>query len=134
MPMRVLVRRLRKEGKKVGFVRLKWFRPFPKEEIQAILPRFKAVGVIDRDYSFGSPDFGGVLYNEVKATLYACEKRPPVLGFIAGLGGREVTIEDGVEISEMVYDAANTGRMDNPVRWIGVREGSTAGTEATLQA
>src|SRR6266571_2090892 len=122
MPMRVLVRRLRKEGKKVGFVRLKWFRPFPKEEIQAILPRFKAVGVIDRDYSFGSPDFGGVLYNEVRSALYGCENRPPVLGFVAGLGGREVTIEHGIEMSDLVFEAADSGKMDHPVRWIGVRE------------
>src|ERR671930_247171 len=75
--------------------------PFVEEEIQAIMPRFKAIGVIDRDYSFGSPDFGGVLYNEIKSALYACEKRPPVLGFIAGLGGGGVTIGGGVENREI---------------------------------
>jgi pyruvate ferredoxin oxidoreductase alpha subunit len=122
MPMRVLVRRLRSEGKKVGFVRLKWFRPFPTEELRAILTRYKAVGVIDRDYSFGSPEFGGVLYNEIRAALYPCAERPAVLGFVAGLGGREVTIDDGVEMSDYVYMAAESGEMDNPVRWIGVRE------------
>jgi pyruvate ferredoxin oxidoreductase alpha subunit len=122
MPMRVLVRRLRAEGKKVGFVRLKWFRPFPTEEIQAILPRFKAVGIVDRDYSFGSPDYGGVLYNEIKAALYDVDKRPPVLGFVAGLGGREVTIDMGVEMTNFVFEAAESGQMQHPVRWIGVRE------------
>jgi pyruvate ferredoxin oxidoreductase alpha subunit len=122
MPMRVLVRRMRAEGKKVGFVRLKWFRPFPTEEIQAILPRFKAVGIIDRDYSFGSPDYGGVLYNEIKAALYDVDKRPPVLGFVAGLGGREVTIDMGTEMANLVYEAAESGQMQHPVRWIGVRE------------
>src|ERR671933_920393 len=70
MPMRVLVRRLRQEGKKVGFVRLKWFRPFPTDEVKAILPRFKAVGVIDRDYSYGSPEYGGELFNEIKSAIY----------------------------------------------------------------
>lgn len=134
MPMRVLVRRLRSEGRKVGFVRLKWFRPFPTEEIRAILPRFKAVGIIDRDYSFGSPEFGGVLYNEMRSALYSCKTRPPVLGFIAGLGGREVTIDDGEHITNLVYEAADKGQMDNPVRWIGVREGSSSGTEMTFQA
>ena len=122
MPMRVLVRRLRQEGKKVGFVRLKWFRPFPTEEIQTILQRYKAVGIVDRDYSFGSPYNGGVLYNEIRSALYSCETRPPVVGFIAGLGGREVTIEDGVEMSNIVYQAAEAGSMDQPVHWIGVRE------------
>jgi pyruvate ferredoxin oxidoreductase alpha subunit len=122
MPMRVLVRRLRQEGKKVGFVRLKWFRPFPNEEIQAILPRYKAIGIIDRDYSFGSPYYGGVLYNEIRSALYSCDTRPPVVGFIAGLGGREVTIDDGVKMADMVYEAAESGKMDQPVHWIGVRE------------
>jgi pyruvate ferredoxin oxidoreductase alpha subunit len=122
MPMRVLVRRLRAEGKKVGFVRLKWFRPFPSEEIMNTLTRFKAVGVIDRDYSFGSPNYGGVLYNEIRSALYSCEKRPPVLNFIAGLGGREVTIDDGVDMSNLVFEAGESGKQDHPVRWIGVRE------------
>jgi pyruvate ferredoxin oxidoreductase alpha subunit len=122
MPMRVLVRRMRAEGRKVGFVRLKWFRPFPTEEIQAILPRFKAVGIVDRDFSFGSPSHGAVLYNEIKSALYTCERRPPVLGFIAGLGGREVTVEDGLQMAETVFEAAESGQLEQPVRWIGVRE------------
>src|SRR5688572_10750011 len=116
MPMRVLVRRLRTEGKKVGFVRLKWFRPFPDVEIREILTRYKAVGIIDRDYSFGSPDFGGVLFNEIRSALYDCEQRPPVLGFIAWLGGREVTVEDGAAIADLVYQAADSGEMKHPVR------------------
>src|SRR3989449_3157992 len=49
LPMKVAIRRLRKEGHKVGLVRLRWFRPFPTEEIVRSLSRFKAVGVIDRD-------------------------------------------------------------------------------------
>ncbi|MCC7106317.1 MAG: pyruvate ferredoxin oxidoreductase [Chloroflexi bacterium] len=122
MPMRVLVRRMRAEGKKVGFVRLKYFRPFPTEEITQILPRFKAVAVIDRDYSFGSPNYGGVLYHEIRSALYSVKDRPPVLGFVAGLGGREVTIEDGYTIADRAFAAADKGDMDVPVEWIGVRE------------
>src|SRR5919198_3824208 len=106
MPMRVLVRRLRAEGKKVGFVRLKWFRPFPTEEIQQVLTRFKAVGVVDRDYSFGSPNYGGVLYNEIKSALYAQPKRPVVLSFVAGLGGREIDQNMATQIFEITRRAA----------------------------
>src|SRR6266699_5926572 len=85
------IRRLRKEqGLKIGLVRLKWFRPFPTEEVVKSLRRFKAVGVIDRDYSFGSPYYGGVLYNEIRSALYSQAKRPVIVGFIAGLGGREI--------------------------------------------
>ena len=129
MPARVAVRRLREQGKKVGFVRLKWFRPFPSEEIASILPRFKAVAVIDRDYSFGSPYHGGVLYTELKSALYGLPKQPPMLGFIAGLGGREVTVDDFDTITDQAFRAAESGEHDNEVRWIGVRENATKPTE-----
>src|SRR6058998_2409158 len=54
-PVRVAIREMRKDGKKVGFVRLRWFRPFPAEELAKSLSRFKAVGIIDRDFSLGAP-------------------------------------------------------------------------------
>ena len=54
-PVKVAIRKMRQEGKKVGFVRMRWFRPFAAEELAECLSRFKAVGVIDRDFSLGSP-------------------------------------------------------------------------------
>lgn len=121
MPMRVTVRKLREQGQKVGFIRLKWFRPFPTEELQASLSRFQAVGIVDRDYSFGSPYHGGVLFNEVRSALYSLPERPVVAGFVAGLGGREITVENGIEMFELTRKAAETGRADE-VHWIAVRE------------
>ncbi len=53
--VKVAIREMRKQGKRVGFVRMRWFRPFAAEELSKSLQRFAAVGVIDRDYSFGSP-------------------------------------------------------------------------------
>lgn len=121
-PVRVAIRKMRKEGKKVGFVRLRWFRPFAAEELSKSLSRFKAVGVIDRDYSFGSPYMSGVVANEVRSALYASEgKKPPVLGFISGLGGREVTVPDVERMSESVYQAAS-GKKQPLTQWIGLRE------------
>src|SRR3989304_2303341 len=70
MPVKVAIRRMRAEGKKVGFVRIRWFRPFAAEELAATLGRFKAVGVIDRDFSFGSPYTSGGLATEGRAGLY----------------------------------------------------------------
>jgi len=122
MPVKVTVRKLREQGKKVGFVRLKWFRPFPTEEIQQSLKRFKAVGVIDRDYSFGSPYSGGVLYTEIRSALYDLPNRPLLHGFICGLGGREVTIEGVTEMSETLLKSAKSGKLEKQVAWIGVRE------------
>ncbi|MGQ0569019.1 MAG: pyruvate ferredoxin oxidoreductase [Armatimonadota bacterium] len=121
MPVKVAIRKMRKEGKKVGFVRLRWFRPFPKDALQAVLGRFQAVGVIDRDYSYGSPSFSGVVANEVRSALYGADTQPPVVGFICGLGGREVTVPNVREIADMTFRAASGERL-NDTYWIGLRE------------
>src|SRR5437773_722005 len=123
LPMKVAIRRLRKEGHKIGLVRLKWFRPFPTEEVVKTLSRFKAVGVIDRDYSFGSPFYGGVLYNEIRSALYSQQKRPVIVGFIAGLGGRELEQPVATDIFEKTEAAAKAGpSAGDTCHWIGVRE------------
>jgi len=121
MPVKVGVRKLREQGHKVGFVRLRWLRPFPTPEVQEALGRAKAVGVVDRDYSFGSPNYGAVLYNEVRSALYDLPKRPHVVSFICGLGGREVTLDSVVEMSEILLKVAKTGKVEQPNYWIGVR-------------
>ena len=121
MPVKVAIRRMRQEGKKVGFVRLRWFRPFPTEELAQTLGRFKAVGVIDRDFSFGSPHLSGVLATEVRAALYPAATRPPLAGFICGLGGREVTVPDVQRMSDMLLKAA-AGETQPLTTWIGIRE------------
>jgi len=121
-PVKVAIRQMRKHGKKVGFVRQRWFRPFMAEELAKSLGRFKAVGVIDRDYSFGSPYMSGVLATEVRTALYASDgNKPPVLGFISGLGGREVTVPDVERVADMVLQAAS-GKKQPLTTWIGLRE------------
>ena len=121
MPTRVAIRQLRKQGKKVGMVRLRWFRPFPAEALAKSLSRFKAVGVMDRDFSFGSPYMSGVVATETRSALYASDKRPPVLGFIGGLGGREVRVPDVEKIAGILYQAAEGKKMPL-TQWIGLRE------------
>ena len=121
MPVKVVVRKLREQGQKVGFVRIRWFRPFDYERLSAALSRFAAVGVIDRDFSMGSPFNSGVLANEVRAAMYGQPKQPPVVSFIAGLGGREVTIPAVKEMIEQTRRAAEAGRAPLDTQWIGVR-------------
>ena len=122
MPVRVAVRRLREQGKKVGFLRVKFFRPFATEEIQQALSKCKAIGVIDRDYSYGSPSYGGVLFNELRAAMYPMPQRPHILNFIAGLGGREVLVRDVNHVVDMVQKAIDTGKIEEETTWIAVRE------------
>lgn len=121
-PVKVAIRKMRQEGKKVGFVRMRWFRPFAAEALAKCLGRFKAVGVVDRDYSMGSPYLGGVLVNEVRGAMYSSPgPKPPVIGFIAGLGGREVTVPDVERMTQCVYNAA-AGKPQPLTTWIGLRE------------
>jgi len=120
-PVKVAIRKMRELGKKVGFVRLRWFRPFAGAEIAKCLERFRAIGVIDRDLSLGAPDLSGVVATEVRSAMYTRAKtRPPVLDFICGLGGREVTVPDVEKMTDIVFQAAN-GKSQPLTQWIGLR-------------
>ncbi|MHB8731996.1 MAG: pyruvate ferredoxin oxidoreductase [bacterium] len=121
MPVKVAIRKMREKGQKVGFVRIRWFRPFDYTRLGALLSRFAAVGVADRDFSMGSPYNSGVVANEVRAALYNQPKHPPVVSFITGLGGREVTIPGVREMFEHTRKAAEAGNAPNDTVWIGVR-------------
>src|SRR6184192_2721343 len=120
-PVKVAIRQMRKEGKRVGFVRVRWFRPFAAVELARTLGRFAAVGIVDRDFSFGSPYLSGVLATEVRAAMYPAVRRPPLLSFICGLCGREVTVPDVRRMTDLVYQAAD-GKQQASTQWIGLRE------------
>lgn len=98
---------MRKEGKKVGLIRLRLWRPFPAEELKDAVKGAKALAVIDRSMAFS----GGVgpVCCEVKATLYEQEHRPYIQNFVAGLGGRDVTVENFVEMVEKVEKGRQKG-------------------------
>jgi pyruvate ferredoxin oxidoreductase alpha subunit len=121
MPVKVAIRKMREQGHKVGFVRIRWFRPFDYTRLGALLSRFAAVGVADRDFSMGSPYNSGVVANEVRAAMYNQPKHPPVVSFITGLGGREVTIPGVREMFDHTRKAAEAGVAPNDTLWIGVR-------------
>ena len=88
---RHVARGLRAEGKKVGVVKVRCFRPFPYAELAAALKGVKAVAVMDRSESFGAE--GGPLFLEVRSALYDLDTRVPVVDYIYGLGGADVKIE-----------------------------------------
>jgi pyruvate ferredoxin oxidoreductase alpha subunit len=122
-PGRTAVRRLRQQGQKVGYISLRWFRPFPTIELRESLSRFKAVGVIDRDFAHGSADDGGAMLHEIRSCLYPARQRPAIVNFITGLGGRDVAIGDCQKMFEITQQAATQPeKLDGFVTWIGVRE------------
>ncbi len=118
------VKLLREKGQKVGYIKLRWFRPFPAEELRESLSEVAAIGVIDRDFAHGGPDDGGVLFNDVRSALYNSRNRPRIVDFIGGLAGREISIEDVARMAEITKNHKGEG---NLVTWIRVREGSEKG-------
>jgi len=77
---RQVVDELRKEGRKVGIVKLRFFRPFPSEELKKALANTRAVGVVDRSLSFIG---GGQAFNETRSALYGLTI--PIINHLAGL-------------------------------------------------
>lgn len=110
---RVVVEELRQKGKKVGLLKVRLFRPFPKEEVRQALKGKKKVGVVDRNVCMGS---GGIFCEEIKAALYNVEGAPKVVNYITGLGGLDVPPE---LIQAMIDDLERREVSEEPV-WIGV--------------
>ncbi len=98
---RVVVDEMREEGKRVGMLKIRLFRPFPFEDVRKALAKVKKVAVIDRNTAFGH---GGVFAEEIKSALYNSSVRPPVFGFITGLGGRDVTPASIRGIAEYTFE------------------------------
>jgi len=103
----VSVDKMRSEGKKVGLLKLRLWRPFPYEELRKAIKGADVLIVLDRAISFGGP--GGPVCSEVKAALYAEEKRPKVVGFVGGLGGRDISMSGFEEMIERGIEIARTG-------------------------
>lgn len=109
---RVVVERLRQKGEKVGLLKVKLFRPFPKEEVRQVLKGKKKVGVVDRNVSMGC---GGIFCEEVKAALYGVDEGPKVANYITGLGGLDVPPE---LVEAMIEDLEQREVFEEPI-WIG---------------
>lgn len=88
--LRAIAQELRQEGKKVGVLKIRAFRPFPFEEIVRAISGAKIVIVMEKDISLGAT---GVLAQEIRAAFYGKANVPRLSGFVVGLGGRDVTRE-----------------------------------------
>ncbi len=95
------------EGQSVGQIRLRLWRPFPFEELREALENAEVVIVLDRAISFGGP--GGPLASEVKAAFYNQAKRPKIVSFVGGLGGRDITVAGFKDMVKKGMEIARTG-------------------------
>ena len=82
------VARLRKQGKRAGLLRIRYMRPFPASAIARALANAKAVGVLEKDVSFGGE---GTVFTNVNSVLQQAGNSVPTMNFIGGLGGDDIT-------------------------------------------
>ena len=111
---------LRNEGLKVGLLKPRVFRPFPNEKIGEALKKMKAIAVLDRSSSPGA--FGAPLFGEIRSALYDYEKRPKIVNYVYGLGGRDIKVEHFKEVGAKLAKIAETGKIEEMCGYLNLRE------------
>ena len=112
---KAVIDRMREQGKKVGLLKIRLFRPFPYKEVANALKNLPVVCVLDRSESFGA---NAPLFSEIKNSLYSLNKKPKLQSCIFGLGGRDISEE---EIEKLFLDLLKN-KITEKVRFIGLRE------------
>ena len=96
---------MRSEGKKVGLLKIRSYRPFPVQALRKALKDAAVIAVMEKDVAIGGE---AGLVTDLKAAFYSSSSRTPIIGFAAGLGGRDITIKDIRKIVEKA-EAARKG-------------------------
>jgi len=111
---------LREEGLKIGLLKPRVFRPFPHEKIAEVLKNKLAVAVLDRSSSPGA--FGAPLFTEIRSALYDYDRRPKIINYVYGLGGRDIKVEHFKEAAQKLVRIATTGKIDTHCGYLNLRE------------
>jgi len=112
---KTVVDRMRKQGKKVGLVKLRMFRPFPYERVAKALEGKKAVAVLDRSFAFGA---AAPVYSEIKNALYDSSSKPKLQSYVFGIGGRDLSDYH----IEAVFEKLLKGQVSNREDYVNLRE------------
>lgn len=105
----------RVQGKRVGLIKVKTFRPFPLDAMVAALSKVKAIGVVDRSVSFGWNS--GPVHQEVIGALYHGGRQMPAISFIGGLAGADLTLNHFRRVIAETAAALDNGAERGPV-WL----------------
>ena len=114
MRWRDRLRMLGEEGLKVGCIRLSMIRPFPRERFRRAIANAKHLIIVDRDVSFGAE---GIVAQEVKAGLFDRHGDVKLTGFIAGVGGNDVSVETIVPLVRQAISGAGTAVEAGTTLW-----------------
>ena len=111
---------LRAEGKKVGLIKIRLYRPFPAEELAEALKNVKAVAIMDR--AEGYTNHGGPLGADVMSALYRAKSDALAVNYIYGLGGRDVRVEDMEGVYATLEQIVKDDDAGETYRYLGIRE------------
>ncbi|MEW5920457.1 MAG: pyruvate ferredoxin oxidoreductase [Bacillota bacterium] len=112
---------LRESGMPIGMIKLRVFRPFPAQELVAALAGKKAVAVLDRSDTFAA-NMGGPVFIELRSALYEVEKKPLLVNYVYGLGGRDLSVELVNKAANELAGIAQSGQVKQRVNYLGLRE------------
>ncbi len=118
--LRVAVDRLREEGVRAGLIKVRCYRPFPGREVVEALSSVEKVAVLDRALSFGA--WGNPLFLDVSAALFTSGRSPNVSSWVYGLGGRNTTSSQFVEVYRELLSSKEGPARPGETRYVGLRE------------
>lgn len=102
--LKAVLPRIRREGLKVGLLRLRLYRPFPEKDIVDFLENAKSLLVIDRAISYGAP-YQGPLANELAGLILKHDLSVNLVSVVAGIGQRRMVDDDFVKLARLAWDA-----------------------------
>ena len=117
---KAVVNKLREQGKKVGLLKLRVFRPFPVDEVAEALSHLKAVAILDKADSLNAA--GGALFEDVTSAMYVNKKQVPAVNYIYGIGGRDTRADEIEKVYNDLFEIVKTGEVKNPYRYLGLRK------------
>ena len=117
--LRMVIDEARHKGIKASLLKLRVFRPFPREKLIDALKDFKAVAVLDRADSFSAA--GGPLFSEIRSALYG-RTDIPVMNYIYGLGGRDISVDMLKQVVDETNQVSKSGKAKELFSYLGVRE------------
>lgn len=112
--------KMRADGDKVGLIKVRSFRPFPGREIAQSLKKCKAVAIMDRSEAFSTN--GGPLGAETMQAMYTEKCSALTIDIMFGIGGRDVRVEDMINVYETLKNIAETGETGPTYRYMGLRD------------
>ena len=113
------VNKLREQGIKAGLLKVRVFRPFPAKEIAEALKNLKAIAVLDKADSLNAA--GGALFEDITSGMFVNNVNVPTVNYVYGIGGRDTTVEDLEKVYRDLLEIKDSGKIENPYRYLGLR-------------